>query len=76
MDNPQKYFTTSKAPLLINACEIDFQHGKDKQEKAAEIFKSFAPGFLQTYSEGCTHGFGVRGDMVSRSTLLNRKPVC
>ncbi|KZV64009.1 alpha/beta-hydrolase [Peniophora sp. CONT] len=58
-----KYVATSKAPLLINACEIDFQHGKDKQEKAAEVFKSFAPGFLQTYSEGCAHGFAVRGDM-------------
>ncbi|VDB98763.1 unnamed protein product [Peniophora sp. CBMAI 1063] len=59
----EKYAVNSKAPLLINACEIDFQFGKDKQEKAEEVFKDFTPGFKQTYSEGCVHGFAVRGDM-------------
>ena len=38
----------------------------EAQAKADEIFEGkFAPGYKRTYWEGCTHGFTVRGDMVS-----------
>lgn len=62
----EKYFSTSKAPLLINSCEDDRPFPAEKQAKADEIFGSnkFAPGYQRTYAEGCTHGFAVRGDVV------------
>ena len=39
----------------------------EAQSKADEMFGSgkFAPGYERTYWDGCTHGFAVRGDMVS-----------
>ena len=55
----QKYAKIAKAPLLINACETDGQWPKEKQDRAIEVLKDFAPGFSQPYFEGCTHGFGV-----------------
>ncbi|KAF8876791.1 dienelactone hydrolase endo-1,3,1,4-beta-D-glucanase [Gymnopilus junonius] len=53
----EKYFSTSKVPLLINSCP--------SQAKADEIFGDgkFAPGYKRNFYEGCTHGFAVRGDM-------------
>lgn len=41
--------------------------GLEAQAKADEILGGgkFAPGYERTYWEGCTHGFAVRGDMVS-----------
>ena len=65
IEDLEKYATTAKVPLLINACEVDHQFPKEKQDKALEVFKDFAPGFSQAYFDGCTHGFAVRGDMVS-----------
>jgi len=59
----EKYASTVTVPLLINACEIDHQFPKEKQEKARELFADFKPGFRQEYFEGCTHGFAVRGDL-------------
>jgi len=53
----------SKAPLLINSCEIDHAFDIDAQSKADEIMAGFAPGYRRTYWEGCTHGFAVRGDL-------------
>ncbi len=62
----QTYLGKSKAPILINSCENDFQFGTDAQAKADEILGDgkFAPGYEHTYWEGCTHGFAVRGDIV------------
>ncbi|EIN09463.1 alpha/beta-hydrolase [Punctularia strigosozonata HHB-11173 SS5] len=61
----EKYFSVSKAPLLINSCEVDQMFPAEKQAKADEIFGNgkFAPGYTRLYWEGCTHGFAVRGDV-------------
>ena len=63
----QKYVESSKAPLLINSCTVDQMFPIEAQSKADEIFGGgkFAPGYERTYWDGCTHGFAVRGDMVS-----------
>jgi len=62
-DDFEKYKSMSKAPLLINSCEIDHAFDIDAQSKADEIMAGFAPGYRRTYWEGCTHGFAVRGDL-------------
>ncbi|KAJ8495310.1 hypothetical protein ONZ51_g1735 [Trametes cubensis] len=61
----QKYASQSKAPLLINSCEVDSQFPPEAQAKADEILGGgkFAPGYTRTYWDGCTHGFAVRGDI-------------
>ncbi|KDQ50688.1 hypothetical protein JAAARDRAFT_211518 [Jaapia argillacea MUCL 33604] len=61
----KKYAEVSKAPILINSCEVDPQFPKEKQDLADSIFGDgkFAPGYERTYFPGCTHGFAVRGDM-------------
>ena len=60
----------SKAPLLINSCEVDSQFPPAAAEKADEILGDgkFIPGYKRTYWDGCTHGFAVRGDLVSAFT--------
>lgn len=67
-DASQKYKSASKAPLLINSCEIDMMFPADAQAATDKILGggAFAPGYERTYWEGCTHGFSVRGDLVSR----------
>ena len=58
----------SKAPLLINSCEVDKQFPQESQAIADVVFEGrFAPGYKREYWDGCTHGFAVRGDLVSRS---------
>ncbi|KAL4252870.1 AB hydrolase superfamily protein [Abortiporus biennis] len=61
----ERYKAESKAPLLINSCEVDPQFTKESQAIADEIFGDgkFSPGYERTYWEGCTHGFAVRGDL-------------
>ncbi|KAI0077963.1 alpha/beta-hydrolase [Panus rudis PR-1116 ss-1] len=61
----EAYKAKSKAPLLINACEVDQMFPIPAKDKTVEILGDgkFAPGFELTYWEGCTHGFAVRGDM-------------
>jgi len=63
----EKYFNQSKAPFLINSCEIDGAFPTEAQAKADEIFgadgEKFTPGYKRTYWEGCRHGFAVRGDI-------------
>ncbi|KAF7344180.1 Dienelactone hydrolase endo--beta-d-glucanase [Mycena venus] len=59
----EKYAATSKAALLINSCETDWQFGPDAQAKADEIFANFEPGYKREYFVGCDHGFAVRGDV-------------
>lgn len=56
----------STAPLLINSCEIDQAFPPESQKIADEVLGDgkFAPGYVRTYWEGCTHGFAVRGDLV------------
>ena len=70
----QTLLAKSKAPLLINSCEIDGQLPIPLQQKADEIFGDgkYAPGYYRTYWDGCTHGFTVRGDMVGGSRLFFR----
>ena len=65
----QRYKAESKAPLLINSCEVDQAFPQDKQAMADEILGGgkFAPGYVRTYWEGCTHGFAVKGDLVGSS---------
>ena len=60
----QKYKSQSRAPLLINSCEVDPAYDLDKQAIGDKVFAGFAPGYQRTHWEGCTHGFAVRGDMV------------
>lgn len=69
VDVVQKYRDTSKAPILINSCEVDRQFPPEKQKVADDILGGgqFAPGYERTYWDGCTHGFAVRGDLVSLS---------
>ncbi|KAI0263059.1 alpha/beta-hydrolase [Gloeopeniophorella convolvens] len=61
----ERYFHDSRAPLLINSCEIDLQFGKEKQDLADEILGNdrFSPGYQRVHWPGCEHGFAVRGDM-------------
>ncbi|KAH9174743.1 alpha/beta-hydrolase [Lactarius sanguifluus] len=56
------YLAKSKAPLLINSCEIDQQFPKEFAATTDEKFAKFEPGYKRTYWEGCSHGFVVRGD--------------
>ncbi|KZT25121.1 alpha/beta-hydrolase [Neolentinus lepideus HHB14362 ss-1] len=64
-DDLEKYAATSKAPLLINSCEVDQQFPIEAQAKADEILGGgkFAPGYERAYWDGCVHGFAVRGDI-------------
>ncbi|KAJ3552982.1 hypothetical protein NM688_g3861 [Phlebia brevispora] len=61
----EKYRDLSKAPLLINSCEVDPAFPQEAQAISDEIFGGgkFAPGYERTYWDGCTHGFAVRGDL-------------
>jgi len=61
----ERYKASSKAPLLINSCEVDKQFPATHQAKADEILGGgkFAPGYRREYFPGCTHGFAVRGDI-------------
>ncbi|OBZ74143.1 Protein AIM2 [Grifola frondosa] len=60
-----RYKAESKAPLLINTCEIDSIFPAEAQATADEFFGEgkFAPGYQRVHWDGCTHGFAVRGDM-------------
>jgi dienelactone hydrolase len=60
----QTYIAKSKAPLLINSCEVDEAFPKSFAETADQKFANFAPGYRRTHYEGASHGFAVRGDVV------------
>ncbi|KAF5346402.1 hypothetical protein D9758_012752 [Tetrapyrgos nigripes] len=64
-DDLEKYFASSKAPLLINSCPIDPLFPIEAQQLADKIFDDgkFAPGYKREYFDGCVHGFASRGDM-------------
>jgi dienelactone hydrolase len=60
----QTYIAKSKAPLLINSCELDDAFPQSFAETADQKFANFAPGYRRTHYEGASHGFAVRGDIV------------
>ncbi|KAJ3791226.1 dienelactone hydrolase [Lentinula aff. detonsa] len=64
-DDLEKYFSISRAPLLLNTCTVDEQFPPSAQSQTDAIFGGgkFAPGYKREYFDGCTHGFAVRGDM-------------
>ncbi|KAJ6632109.1 chlorocatechol-degradation protein [Mycena sp. CBHHK59/15] len=64
-DDLEKYAAVSKAPLLINSCEVDKAFPLEAQAQADAILGGgkFAPGYKREYFEGCSHGFAVKGDM-------------
>ncbi|KAJ4464481.1 dienelactone hydrolase family-domain-containing protein [Lentinula lateritia] len=64
-DDLEKYFSSSRAPLLLNTCTTDEQFPIPAQSQADVIFGDgkFAPGYKREYFDGCTHGFAVRGDL-------------
>lgn len=64
-DDFEKYKSVSKAPILINSCEVDQQFPLGHQATADRVMGNgqFAPGYERTYWEGCTHGFAVKGDI-------------
>ncbi|WAQ90330.1 hypothetical protein PtA15_12A319 [Puccinia triticina] len=55
----------SKAPLLINSCEIDPQFGADAQQRSDELLGDgqYKPGYKRTYYPGASHGFGIRANL-------------
>jgi hypothetical protein len=57
----------SSVPVLINSCTVDQQFPPEAQETTDKILGNgqYAAGYVRTYWEGCTHGFAVRGDLVS-----------
>jgi dienelactone hydrolase len=61
---PQLYVEKSKAPLLLNSCEIDPLFPKELAETTDQKFAKFEPGYKRTYWEGVHHGFATRGDLV------------
>ncbi|KAI0064893.1 alpha/beta-hydrolase [Artomyces pyxidatus] len=70
-----KYAEVSKAPLLINAAEVDKQFPKEKQDKANSLFGDgkFAPGYKLAYFPGTEHGFAVRGDLSKPEVKLAKE---
>lgn len=57
----------SHAACLLNSCEVDPAFPQEAQKTADEMLGDgkYKPGYKRTYWEGCTHGYAVRGDMVS-----------
>jgi dienelactone hydrolase len=60
----QIYIAKSKAPLLINTCELDEMFPPPMIETADKKFAGFAPGYRRVHFEGVHHGFATRGDLV------------
>lgn len=59
--------TKSSVPLLINTCTVDNRFPAEDQKTTEEILGNgqYAAGYERKHWEGCTHGFAVRGDLVS-----------
>ena len=57
----------STTKILINAGEIDEQFPLATQKETDELLGAgkYKGGYKRVYWEGCTHGFAVRGDLVS-----------
>lgn len=71
----ENYKKEAKAPLLVNSCEVDEQFPRESQAIADEVFGNdkFAPGYVRTYWDGCTHGFAVRGDTNNPKTRAGKE---
>ncbi|KIP04970.1 hypothetical protein PHLGIDRAFT_25327 [Phlebiopsis gigantea 11061_1 CR5-6] len=71
----ERYKATSKAPLLINSCEIDPMFPLEAQAMADEIMGGgkFVPGYERTYWEGCTHGFATKGDLSNPKVTVGKE---
>ncbi|GJE95617.1 alpha/beta hydrolase [Phanerochaete sordida] len=65
----------SNVPVLINSCEVDQMFPLEAQAKTDELLGNgqYAPGYLRTYWEGCTHGFSVRGDLSDPKVLAGKE---
>jgi len=59
------YVEKSKAPLLLNSCEVDPLFPKELAETTDKKFAIFEPGYKRTYWEGVHHGFATRGDLTN-----------
>ncbi|KAF8262489.1 dienelactone hydrolase endo-1,3,1,4-beta-D-glucanase [Lactarius quietus] len=59
----ETYVEKSKAPLLVNSCEIDDTFPNAMCVAADEQFAKFEPGYKRAYWEGVHHGFATRGDL-------------
>lgn len=69
----------STTKILINAGEIDEQFPLEAQKEADALLEGgkYKGGYKRVYWEGCTHGFAVRGDLVSDPLrALNRNQPC
>ena len=57
----------STTKILINACDIDEQFPLEAQKETDALLEGgkYKGGYKRVYWEGCTHGFAVRGDLVS-----------
>ncbi|KAF5340516.1 hypothetical protein D9757_014872 [Collybiopsis confluens] len=64
-DDLEKYFSTSRSPLLLNTCTVDEMFPRKAQAEADSIFGGgkFTYGYKREYFDGCTHGFAIRGDL-------------
>ncbi|GAA5934776.1 hypothetical protein JCM1841_005043 [Sporobolomyces salmonicolor] len=60
-----KLLEVSSVPVLFNACETDRTWPAEAQKEADEKLGEgkYKPGYKQTYSPGCTHGFATRADL-------------
>ncbi|KAF8592231.1 dienelactone hydrolase [Ramaria rubella] len=61
----EKLLAQSKAPFLVNSCDIDQQFTAEACVTADKLLGDgkYTPGYKRVHWEGCTHGFAVRGDM-------------
>ncbi|KAF8524575.1 alpha/beta-hydrolase [Hysterangium stoloniferum] len=64
-DDLETLLAKSKAPMLINSCDVDGQFPKESCELADNLLGDgkYAPGYKRVHWKGCVHGFAVRGDL-------------
>ncbi|KAH9057910.1 alpha/beta-hydrolase [Lactarius deliciosus] len=67
------YIEKSKAPLLVNSCEVDPPFPKELAESTDKKFAKFEPGYKRTYWEGVSHGFAVRGDLTNPAVVAAKE---
>ena len=60
-DDLEKLASQSKAPLLINSCDVDQQFPAESRVIADNMFGDgkYTPGYKRVHWAGCTHGFAV-----------------
>jgi hypothetical protein len=62
-DDLQTLLAKSKAPILINSCDVDQQFPKESCELADSLLGDgkYAHGYKRVHWKGCVHGFAVSG---------------